>query len=110
MGLFLFYAFFLAPIQTFLPFRLLIQKLFVLLQSIMVKTKDDYYIESKRIRNEVLTMAGALKGEPLRFTITNGMSSVIMIVLIFLLHLLVLTSKLFTLNVCLHVLLVWLSI
>ena len=73
-GTFLFYAFFLAPIQTFLSFRLLIQKLFVLLQSIMVRTKDDYYIESKRIRNEVLAMAEALKGEPLRFTITNGIT------------------------------------
>ena len=48
--------------------------LFVPLQSIMVRTKDDYYIESKRIRNEVLTMAEALKGEPLRFTITNGIT------------------------------------
>jgi hypothetical protein len=29
----------------------------------MVRTKDDYYIESKRIRNEVLAMAEALEGK-----------------------------------------------
>ena len=40
----------------------------------MVRTKDDYYIESKRIRHEVLTRAEALKTEPLRFTITNGIT------------------------------------
>ena len=38
------------------------------------RTKDDYYIESKRIRNEVLSMAETLKEHPLRFTITNGIT------------------------------------
>ena len=37
----------------------------------MKRTQDDFYIESKRIRSEVLQMADALKGKPLRFTITN---------------------------------------
>ncbi len=40
----------------------------------MKRTDDDYYIESKRIRNEVLLMAEALKAHPLRFTITNGIT------------------------------------
>ena len=60
--------------RFFLQSSSLFPILFVPLQSIMVRTKDDYYIESKRIRNEVLTMAEALKGEPLRFTITNGIT------------------------------------
>ncbi len=37
----------------------------------MNRTKDEYYLESKRLRSEVLTMAETLKGEPLHFTITN---------------------------------------
>ena len=40
----------------------------------MIRTDDDYYIESKRIRNEVLLMAEALKEHPMRFTITNGIT------------------------------------
>ena len=40
----------------------------------MKRTQDDFYIESKRIRSEVLQMADALKGKPLRFTITNGIT------------------------------------
>ena len=40
----------------------------------MTRTEDEYYIESKRIRKEVLSMAEALKDNPLRFTITNGIS------------------------------------
>ena len=40
----------------------------------MNRTKDDYYLESKRLRSEVLTMAETLKGEPLHFTITNGIT------------------------------------
>lgn len=42
--------------------------------TIMKRTQDDYYIESKRIRSEVLQMADALKEQPLRFTITNGIT------------------------------------
>ena len=38
----------------------------------MKRTDDEYYIESKRIRNEVLLMAESLKDHPMRFTITNG--------------------------------------
>ncbi len=38
----------------------------------MVKrTSEDYYLESKRLRKEVLAEAELLKGNPLRFTITN---------------------------------------
>ena len=38
----------------------------------MVKrTSEDYYLESKRLRKEVLTEAELLKGNPLRFIITN---------------------------------------
>ena len=39
---------------------------------VMVKrTSEDYYLESKRLRKEVLAEAELLKGNPLRFTITN---------------------------------------
>ena len=38
------------------------------------RTQDDYYQESKRIRNEVLQLAEQLKGHPLRFIITNGIT------------------------------------
>jgi hypothetical protein len=40
----------------------------------MNRTEDDFYIESKRIRREVLKMAESLKGNPLRFTISNGIT------------------------------------
>jgi hypothetical protein len=40
----------------------------------MKRTEDEYYIESKRIRNEVLLMAETLKEHPMRFTITNGIT------------------------------------
>ena len=41
----------------------------------MVKrTQEDYYKESKRIRSEVLQMAEFLKGNPMRFTVTNGIT------------------------------------
>ena len=40
----------------------------------MKRTDDEYYIESKRIRNEVLLLAEALKEHPMRFTITNGIT------------------------------------
>ena len=35
------------------------------------RTQEDYYKESKRIRTEVLQQAELLKGNPMRFTITN---------------------------------------
>jgi hypothetical protein len=35
------------------------------------RTEDDYYLESKRLRKEVLKMADALRYRPMRFTITN---------------------------------------
>ena len=38
------------------------------------RTEEEYYIESKRIRSEVLLMAEALKDNPMRFTITNGIT------------------------------------
>ena len=37
-------------------------------------SEDYYYQESKRLRNEVLLHAEALKGNPLRFRIDNGIS------------------------------------
>ena len=41
----------------------------------MNKSKQrDYYIESKRLRTEVLQQAELLKDAPLRFTITNGIT------------------------------------
>lgn len=41
----------------------------------MVKrTQEDYYKESKRIRTEVLQQAELLIGNPMRFTITNGIT------------------------------------
>lgn len=38
------------------------------------RAQEDYYLESKRIRNEVLQLAEQLKGHPLRFIITNGIT------------------------------------
>lgn len=38
------------------------------------RTEDDYYKESKRLRNEVLQQAEALKDHPIHFTITNGIT------------------------------------
>ena len=38
------------------------------------RTEDDYYLESKRLRKEVLQMADALKSKPMRFSITNGIT------------------------------------
>ena len=38
------------------------------------RTSEDYYRESKRIREEVLQQAELLKGNPLHFTITNGIT------------------------------------
>ena len=38
------------------------------------RTQEDYYLESKRIRSEVLQLAEQLKGHPLRFIITNGIT------------------------------------
>ena len=35
------------------------------------RTQDDYYVESKRLRREVLLIAEQLKDQPLRFIITN---------------------------------------
>ena len=38
------------------------------------RTQEDYYKESKRIRTEVLQEAEFLKGNPMRFTISNGIT------------------------------------
>ncbi len=35
------------------------------------RTQEDYYIESKRLRDEVLQQAELLKSSPMRFIITN---------------------------------------
>jgi len=38
------------------------------------RSQEDYYKESKRIRAEVMQQADLLKGNPMRFTITNGIA------------------------------------
>ena len=38
------------------------------------RTEDEYYLESKRLRAEVMSMADTLKNSPIRFTITNGIT------------------------------------
>ena len=40
----------------------------------MKRTQDDYYIESKRLRKEVLQQAELLKEHPMHFSITNGIT------------------------------------
>jgi len=40
----------------------------------MKRTDDEYYIESKRLRAEVLAEADILKDNPMHFTITNGIT------------------------------------
>lgn len=40
----------------------------------MKRTDNDFYIESKRIRSEVLQMAENLKTHPMHFTIINGIT------------------------------------
>lgn len=36
------------------------------------RTEEEYYIESKRLRAEVMQIADTLKNCPMRFTVTNG--------------------------------------
>ena len=38
------------------------------------RTEEDYYNESRRLRAETMMMADALRDNPLRFTITNGIT------------------------------------
>ena len=50
----------------------MIGKIFVPLHSDMkLRTEEDYYIESKRLREETMRMADALKNNPMRFIVTN---------------------------------------
>lgn len=44
------------------------------MENIYQRTEEDYYLESKRLRVEVMKMADALKDSPLRFTVTNGIT------------------------------------
>lgn len=39
-----------------------------------LRTEEDYYNESRRLRTEVMRMADELRDNPLRFTITNGIT------------------------------------
>ena len=39
-----------------------------------LRSQEDFYKESKRLRQEVLSQAEQLKGHPLRFSIVNGIS------------------------------------
>ena len=36
-----------------------------------LRTEEEYYIESKRLREETMRMADALKDNPMRFVVTN---------------------------------------
>ena len=38
------------------------------------RTEEDYYNESKRLRLEVMRMADTLRDNPMRFTVTNGIT------------------------------------
>ena len=38
------------------------------------RTQEDFYKESRRLRDEVLQQAELLKGKPMRFTVTNGIT------------------------------------
>lgn len=38
------------------------------------RTEEEYYFESKKLRAEVMSMADALKDNPIRFSITNGIT------------------------------------
>ncbi|UKK48180.1 hypothetical protein L6475_13385 [Prevotella sp. E9-3] len=40
----------------------------------MKRTQDDFYIESKRLRKEVLQLAERLKEHPMHFTVNNGIT------------------------------------
>jgi hypothetical protein len=44
------------------------------MEKVSQRTEEEYYIESKRLRAEVIRMADALKDNPLRFTVTNGIT------------------------------------
>ena len=38
------------------------------------RTEEEYYYESRRLRAETMLMADTLRDNPLRFTITNGIT------------------------------------
>ena len=40
----------------------------------LVRTQEDYYNESRRLRAETLLIADTLRDNPLHFTITNGIT------------------------------------
>ena len=44
------------------------------MEKVNQRTEEKYYIESKRLRAEVMQIADALKDNPLRFTVTNGIT------------------------------------
>ena len=35
------------------------------------RTEEEYYVESRRLREETMRMADALKDNPMRFVVTN---------------------------------------
>ena len=57
------------------------------------RTDEEYYIESKRLRAETLRMADALKDSPLRFTVTNGITRVFLLAIVFKSDFVISTSK-----------------
>ena len=63
-------ALFLAIIEIFLYFCNLNQHIMAMKQ----RTEEDYYNESRRLRAETMQMADSLRDNPLRFTVTNGIT------------------------------------
>ena len=63
-------ALFLAIIEIFLYFCNLNQHIMAMKQ----RTEEDYYNESRRLRAETMLMADSLRDNPLRFTVTNGIT------------------------------------
>ena len=61
---------FLVVIEIFLYFCNLNQHTMAMKQ----RTEEDYYNESRRLRAETMLMADSLRDNPLRFTVTNGIT------------------------------------
>ena len=57
--------------MIFLPVFLYNSFLFLTFAIMKLRTEEEYYIESKRLREETMRMADALKDNPMRFVVTN---------------------------------------
>ena len=58
-------------VMIFLPVFLYNSFLFLTFAIMKLRTEEEYYIESKRLREETMRMADALKDNPMRFVVTN---------------------------------------